>query len=422
MCLKKVPLNKAQIEICNLEECKNYNEAVNVQCISFSIGKDIPKVRVEEALNHLIKTQQALRLQIYKDTQGYYQAEKPYIIQQFDWQDYSSKTKEELSQAVKKESARSISYLDEKLYYITLYQLQDEVLAVLTGHHVLFDALSFLLFAHLTLQYCEKLIRGEALEENVYSFTESCLKEQTFLGSTAYKNDVLYYEEMYKKPPTLCKVHKDAKSKKSGEGGRIEQPLEQALAKSLVKCAKQNAISPGVVFQTAITAWLISQNPKASPVAFSQMIHGRKTIEEKSTVGNFAKELIFCVDVGANPTYKELLNKVALGEISSLRHASVLHDEVLAIAQQQSSQIKKIRDLEFGFVPIAEGLEVEWINEEYPETTVEYLVAYSKTEGFYIYFHYIKDALTKKQAKEVFDGILHCLQATVSECLKEGKG
>lgn len=407
------PLSKSQMEILRLETETIQDMSINVQAIAVYLEEDYTDAVVEQAVNLILQQEQALRLQIVYENGGYFQWERPYCFTPVPSFTCHSLDEDDFTRFLCEKAAIPIRCTDYPLRHFFLCRGKEKSALVVVGHHIIFDSWSFLLFAHMFSELCRRFAFSRQPQIPFHRFTDACLTEQEQLRSPRYERALRYWSDLYASPPPLCQLQPGKAPSDLPEGRRIELALPKALAKELTDFCTKQEISPSTAFQTALTLWLFLKNPNAARIDFGQMTLGRTSLPEKQTLGNFAVEHMICVPVHKAMTVSKLIKTIQQVTLEAFYHGLLLHDDILALAQRADPARTAIRDLEFGYVPFPQASlsepEVDWLTEEEPETSAEYLVYHSKSHGIRLFFHYRTAVFTSQEAQETFDGILSML-------------
>ena len=414
---KLYPLSKAQEEILRFEVETFQGTAINVQCFAFRLRENYPDRVIEEAYNAVMEHEQALRLRIVADVNGYWQEEAPYEAMPLPVIDCTDLEPGRFEEKLREQTEVFLAYSDYPLHRFTVYRGKEETAVTIVGHHITFDLWSAMLTAYKLELCCKSLAEGKTPELEYHCYTDICQREAALLQSERYLRDRQYWKEKFTCPAPLARLMPDRPASRDTAGKRIQETLTPRLTEKLLGICGEMEMSPSTLFQTAIFLWLYHKNPQIARIDTGYMALGRRSKLEKAMLGNFAQETLICIPAARDLTVRELIGRIRFVTAEAFYHSLVLHDDILELARETSPGLSLIRDLEFGYVPACdlpgEVLNFQWLTEEDPETSAEYLVLHSGAGELTVFFHYRQDLFSPEEGREAFDGILRMLEACI---------
>ncbi len=411
-------LSKSQNEIFRWD-IKDYpGSNINTICGVGYFNVDYPDDIIEKAINIILKHQQGIRVRVCEKNGEYFIYEQKYVYEKIPVLNLGDISEDELQEMFNREADKCLFFLDAPLYKITLIRTGKKcILSVLTNH-LIADGWSLWLFFGYVSKYCQELVQNKEISASFRPFLEMMEEQKKVYDSPRYEQNRLYWKQMYENWQGACRLKPDTTVENDLIGDRVEAYLDKQTANKVIQLAEELKVSPAVLFQATLVACLYLRNPDKTRIDIGHDIRNRKNVDEINTMGLFIAELMLCVPIKADYTFKDLYNATSQANISSYYNGLCLHDEILEIAQEMHPEAECIRDVEFSYQPFHEfeikDIETDWISNSAPMSSLLATVTnIIDKDNFIIIFDYRKNVLEQEEAKELLETFIDILKLGV---------
>ena len=419
---KSQALSKSQLEQLALDEADV--GAANILGMIVWLDRRYPGALIEQALNHIIEHEQALRLRLSRNADGYTQYEQPHCRAEIAATD-AAMTVEGFIEKCETDMASFSFALEAPLYDFSLFRLAasqgGRVGLRAFFHHAIIDGAGAGIFSHMLTRYCALLYEGRALPRVAHRFAETEDREKFHPAAPAAEADEEFWRDFLEKnPPRLSKINPAAGVPSGpGPGRRLKKALPPEEGRRLNAGCEAEGISPAVLFQAALVIYLHGLNPDSGRINFGSMISNRLGLKRKNMLGNFALELLHSVPIAAGDSVRNLYAAVKTAAVASYRHARCSYEDILELALGMYPGLESLRDVLFSYLPpMAEegrAFDLYWLANYCPETSLEFTVfnLIDKDE-FTLIFDYREDVFSPQEAERAMEEMLlitmACLQ------------
>ncbi|UZT82814.1 condensation domain-containing protein [Caproicibacterium sp. BJN0003] len=313
-------LSSSQKNIWNLEQLYS-GSPMNIITTSLSINGTFKIPFLIEAIQLVLKSDSALRIQIQQKSGVPVQWISPYKKVSIPVFDFSQTGKEGLLSWEKAVAHEAFPINDHPLFYFSVFKAGETSGGVLFKiHHLISDGWSQMLIANRIASIYQALLNGEVLPKISFpDYSEHLKREQMYLDSEIQKSDEIFW----KKQASLFKennfLKKQTLSAASTVGNRKSFVLTDKLDKTLKVFCQQNHIAPFLLFYAALAIYQqkISNSPD---ICIGVPILNRPTFLEKQMTGMFVSTLPFVFEIDESQTFEKLIQSLAVAWYDLLRH------------------------------------------------------------------------------------------------------
>ena len=194
---------------------------------------------------------------------------------------------------------------------LILLELPDACGAIIKLHHAVADGWSVLLIASQFL----RALRGETPE--AYSYESFVRNEAAYEKTARYQKDAAYEEAEFARLPEPTWVWPEPAV--SLEARRRTVVLDRALSDSIRSYAEAHALTPYVMFLTAICVFM-ARKMKRDLFYIGSVIFNRSGVEERNTAGLFVHGVPLLVELPGSTPFTEALEHVRSKAFAGFRH------------------------------------------------------------------------------------------------------
>lgn len=360
-------LTSSQQNIWNLQK---YYEGTTISAICGAIyfKDEIDTEILKKAINHVIEHQSGLQLRFYEVNGKPMQQVDEYQYEEIPVLQFSDK--ESLRQYVLQCAQKLTSLTDIPLYHFAIFQLNGQTGIVTALSHLISDAWTLSLIAKQISDAYWELAQGDPCDSKTWDYLDHIHAEEEYLASSRYEKDTDYWQEKYpdKPEPTtikLCTATTMAISSK-----RITSTLGIELTERIGQFCIETAITPAVLFETAVILYLAKINPENRTVTIGTPVLGRHNAREKNTAGMFISTMPLTIPISASDTAEALANRITDRHRELFRHQRYPYSSILRQLREKHDFTGNLYDVMVSYQNAQTGVnaETEWFSNGYSET------------------------------------------------------
>ncbi len=287
-----------------------------------------------DAINYIIKTNDAMRFCISENNGKVEQYVKKYEWKNIKVYDLSSYTFEGIN-SFKEELARiplDISKNELFEFYLLRYSKNSGAI-FMKIHHIISDAWSCSKIGTDIVNFLNSKINNkEFIEESRPSYIEYINSEREYETSEKYLKD----EEFWRKYLSNIKETvslKPIKENTSKEAARYSVVLNDEESEKINKYCKENKISPYALFLAAISTYIYRVKGNNDFIIGTPVLN-RANFKEKNMIGMFVSTLPIRVNVKENEKFVELAKNISTNNLSLFRHQKYPYSKSLEFVRK----------------------------------------------------------------------------------------
>lgn len=279
--------------------------------------KDIDISLLKEAVNLMIKNNQAMRTRIFKKgdiPMQYFTDFSPFDIPVFD---FSKKTMRDFRIFQKDYAKKIFNIYENDLYEFAICILSnDEIALVCRFHHLVTDAWSLgLIIDNFAINYT-RLSNGLEIPEVAGLYTDFIEREQTYLSSDFYlKNKDFWKKTLENLEPVSLKNT----SSEAYQANRMEFAFSLDETKLINNFCKQNHVSAYTLFLAVLNLYLYRTTTYENFTIQTPILN--RLGKEKNTIGMFINMISIPMENNKNLSVLELLQKISTDSISYFKNS-----------------------------------------------------------------------------------------------------
>ena len=208
---------------------------------------------------------------------------------------------------------------------------EEHVLA-LCAHHIIFDGRSIVIFfRELKSLYTAFFQDQQApLAELRVQYVDYAAWQSEWLRGEVLNKQVAYWRQQLAGAPTKLNLPTDyPRPEVQGScGARQPFSLTMELTESL---RKQSQVEGVTLFMTLLTAWsiLLSYHSEQEDILIGTDVANRNRVELEELLGFFANQLVLRVNLGGNPSFRELLGRVRTATLDAYAHQDLPFEQLI---------------------------------------------------------------------------------------------
>ena len=265
---------------------------------------------MNEAVNIIIKHNDALRIRLINYNGAPQQYFADFVHKNFDLLDFSYKNGETDYKRWEKEMSETpFALIDSELFYFAMVKLAEEKnICFFKFHHTITDAWGHGLVIRKILKEYQQLILGNYSDDNMEpSFIDHINDELKYLASDRFEKHKEFWSCIFDTIPEFTSVT-DQKGFKSLAGKRKSYLLSQSLSSKLHSFCEANKVSIFSVFYTLLVLY-ISKRSNKKDIAIETPILNRLGKTEKKTAGMFMHNIPTRIYVEPSLSFLGLVNE-----------------------------------------------------------------------------------------------------------------
>lgn len=287
-----------------------------------------------DAINYIIKSNDAMRFCINENNENVEQYVKEYEWKNIKVHDLSSYTLEEVNNFKEKLAKMPLDISKNELFEFCLLRYSKNSGAIfMRVHHIISDAWSCSKIGTDIVNFLSaKLNNEEFIEENRPSYIEYINSEKEYESSEKYQKDKAFWEEYLsnvEEPASL----KPIKENTSKEARRYSVTLNDKENEKINKYCKENKISPYALFLSAISTYIYRVR-EISDFIIGTPVLNRANFKEKNMVGMFVSTLPLRVNIKENEKFVELAQNISTNNLSLFRHQKYPYSKSLEFVRK----------------------------------------------------------------------------------------
>lgn len=384
--------------------------------------------KLEQALNMVIKNNDAYRLRMTITNEGVKQYIEEYKYEQIPVVEV--KDVHELEKVEEEFVKEPFSVIEKNLYNIKLAKLPDNKGVILLNlHHLVSDAWTMILFLNEVYKYYIQLIdEKEAKEfEKNPSYIEFIKDQNEYLNDNSFEKDKEFWENKFNILPDLISFKSDINTGIVSK--RKEFIIDTDTMKRVNEVCTNNKISAYVLLLSVFSIYFRNIF-NSNCYTIGNPVLNRSNFRQKHTAGMFVSIQPFVVNVDDNDTFIEHAKKIAKEQLTMYRHLRYPYDEIYKFVKKKHNSNSKLFDIVFSY----QNAKIERIDSDFPiksnwfqnynqvESLMIHIRDLENSGTLSIYYDYLIDCLTEEEIEEMHKRIIAILKQIIKNetiCIKD---
>ena len=368
--LQQYPLSAGQRRMWFLDQLDHgihYNESFNL-CLKGNVNIAI----LERALQEILRRHEVMRSTfVTRDGKPVQQITptEPFRLAVIDLRGIPEPDRQGEAVRLAVEGARRpFDLATGPLWRFNLLMLaEDEVILLITAHHIATDGWSFGVFLNELRLLYEALRKGELspLRDALVQYADYAAWQNEWLNSEAAQQQLSYWTRHLSGAPALLELPTDRPrpSIQTFRGARHQLALPNSLTAALRDLSQRRGVT---LFMTLLATFnaLISRYTGRDDIVVGTPIANRTVAESEGLIGFFVNTLVLRNDLSGDPTFVDLLQRVRQTTLAGFENQDLpLETLVDAIHPQRTQSYTPLFQVLF----VLQNLKPKW---ELPQVSV----------------------------------------------------
>ncbi|MDD3303554.1 MAG: amino acid adenylation domain-containing protein [Clostridia bacterium] len=359
---KMYNLTYPQKNIWLMEKFHN-NLPINSIVGTVEINKDFDEKKCNEAINSVIKNNDAMRLYVSKNESDVGQYLTQFNYNNYEVVDMSLFSEDEKQRNINDYVLRPLFLENSGLYDFKILNYGNNKGAILMKvHHIISDAWSCSRIGTQLIEFMESESNQEnSTDELKPSYLEFIESEKEYENSEKYQKDEDFWKE-YLKGIGESVAMKGSSSKT--DANRYSVTLDKHLNEKINEYCKENKISPYVLFLAALSTYIyrIKDN---NDIVLGTPVLNRSNFKEKNMLGMFVSTLPIRVKIEENQRFLDLAKSIGTNTLTLFRHQRYPYSKTLEYIHKETV----IKDNLYNIVLSYQNARTSLIDQEKYSTT-----------------------------------------------------
>ena len=321
---------------------------------------------LQKAINLFVKSNDSFRLKFtVKD-------DKPlqYLssFSEFEIENVMVNTDEDIKDIENKMSNTPFEVLDNLLFSFKTFTLPDGHGGfVITAHHLISDAWTTGLVVNEIMDYYEKIINSQIIDNQNPSYLDYITSEQEYLNSEKFNKDKEFWNEIFKTVPEVATIPsinvENSNSSLSCKAKRKQFVIPKETMNLINEFCKQNKASAFNFFM-AVLAIYLSRVSSLDDFTIGTPILNRGNFKEKQTTGMYISTIPFRISINHKIPFAEFLSNISADFSKIFRHQKYPYQYLLEDLRKKDSSIPNLYNILLSYQNVRSNKQTSDINYE----------------------------------------------------------
>ena len=321
---------------------------------------------LQKAINLFVKSNDSFRLKFtVKD-------DKPlqYLssFSEFEIENVMVNTDEDIKDIENEMSNTPFEVLDNLLFSFKTFTFPDGHGGfVITAHHLISDAWTAGLVVNEIMDYYEKIINSQIIDNKNPSYLDYITSEQEYLNSEKFNKDKEFWNEIFKTVPEVATIPsinvENSNSSLSCKAKRKQFVIPKEIMNLINEFCKQNKASAFNFFM-AVLAIYLSRVSSLDDFTIGTPILNRGNFKEKQTTGMYISTIPFRISINHKIPFAEFLSNISADFLKIFRHQKYPYQYLLEDLRKKDSSIPNLYNILLSYQNVRSNKQTSDINYE----------------------------------------------------------
>lgn len=321
---------------------------------------------LQKAINLFVKSNDSFRLKFtVKD-------DKPlqYLssFSEFEIENVMVNTDEDIKDIENQMSNTPFEVLDNLLFSFKTFTFPDGHGGfVITAHHLISDAWTAGLVVNEIMDYYEKIINSQIIDNQNPSYLDYITSEQEYLNSEKFNKDKEFWNEIFKTVPEVATIPsinvENSNSSLSCKAKRKQFVIPKETMNLINEFCKQNKASAFNFFM-AVLAIYLSRVSSLDDFTIGTPILNRGNFKEKQTTGMYISTIPFRISINHKISFAEFLSNISADFSKIFRHQKYPYQYLLEDLRKKDSSIPNLYNILLSYQNVRSNKQTSDINYE----------------------------------------------------------
>lgn len=296
---------------------------------------------LKQAINEVIKTNDAMRIKIKEEGNSCIQYVSEY--NSFDVEVIELSSENEVEKKALELAKIPFTIEDSLLFKFILFKLPNNYGGFfLSVHHLIGDSWSLGLVVKQVMSTYSEIKNKNHVEKTYPSYISYIEEEKKYLESNKFNKDKEYWNEVFKTVPETATIPSSKKQTgASCRGNRISFSLENNLVNNINKFCKENTTSLYNFFMSIYSLYL-GRVSNLDDFIIGTPILNRTNFEQKNTMGMFISTAPLRINLNNELSFADFVKDVSSRTISLFRHQKYPYQYMLEDLRKKDSSIPNL--------------------------------------------------------------------------------
>ncbi|HXD33564.1 MAG TPA: amino acid adenylation domain-containing protein [Pyrinomonadaceae bacterium] len=330
------PLSFAQQRLWFLTQIEPDNPSYNIPQV-LKLGGRLDVTALQQTLDFIVDRHESLRTTFKVIAGEPFQVVSPSAkikISLIDLEDSApEKREDEARRIITAEGVRPFDLSKDLPLRVTLLRLADrDHFLLLTMHHIVSDGWSMGVFTRELSTVYQIIVDGEqpSLPELPIQYSDFAEWQRDWLQGEVLERQINFWKKSLANAPTLLDLPADHPRPplQSFSGAHLTFTLPPDLSEKINELSMRSGVTLFMLLLAAFKT-LLSRYTGEEDIVVGTPIAGRNQIETEGLIGFFVNTLALRTDLGGNPTFRELLQRVRDVALGAFAHQDLPFEKLV---------------------------------------------------------------------------------------------
>lgn len=321
---------------------------------------------LQKAINLFVKTNDSFRLNFTMDGDKVLQYLSSFS--EFEIENVMVNTDEDIKDIENEMSNTPFEVLNNLLFSFKTFTFPDGHGGfVITAHHLISDAWTAGLVVNEIMDYYEKIINSQIIDNQNPSYLDYITSEQEYLNSEKFNKDKEFWNEIFKTVPEVATIPsinvENSNSSLSCKAKRKQFVIPKETMNLINEFCKQNKASAFNFFM-AVLAIYLSRVSSLDDFTIGTPILNRGNFKEKQTTGMYISTIPFRISINHKIPFAEFLSNISADFSKIFRHQKYPYQYLLEDLRKKDSSIPNLYNILLSYQNVRSNKQTSDINYE----------------------------------------------------------
>lgn len=368
---------------------------------------------LEKAVNHFIKANDSLRIQLTLEADSIKQYILPYEWQNIETVYLNTSTLQDLEKEV---ISKPFDFFNHFLHQFIILKFPDGTGGFIAKlHHIISDAWTMSLLINEIMNNYSSLLKGAPIESQgkFPSYLDFITTEQKHFSSANFIKSQKFWNEQFSEDLSLTYINN--KFSNSCEAKRLEFSLENS--KVISDFCKEKNMSTYSLFISILGIYL-AQIHDTNYFIIGSPILNRSNFAEKNTTGMFVNTVAFKGNLSFNDTFTEYSNNITKHSFSVFRNQKYPYNLLLNDVRKKTGITKNLFDIAISYQNARDNsneLDIpyssHWLFNNCVSNNIDlHIYDMDNTGTLTLFYDYKTDLFTEEMIKSLHYRLMHILE------------
>lgn len=290
-----------------------------------------------DAINYVIKNNDAMRINIVNVDAEVCQNVKEYKYKNFEVVDMSLSSESEIKEYINGCVLLPLLIDENELFEFKIFNYGSGKGAIFMKiHHIISDAWSCSKIGTQLIEYMQAKLNGEEVVDEIKpSYIEFIQKEIEYENSEKYAKDEEFWKEYLKDVKEAVSLSNVANDMFDTKASRYSVKLDEELNNKINEYCKENKVSPYALFMGALATYLYRVK-ETDDFVIGTPILNRSNFKEKQMLGMFISTIPMRIKITEGIKFVDLAKEIGRNNLELFRHQKYPYPKALEYVRNNS--------------------------------------------------------------------------------------